>query len=213
MKLANIVKKEIPPAVQAVAESNPTPARAALQVFRDGELAAGQRAGHAAAQTLEAARAARLERKRTLDESSQRASAAAAANNRAAFRTASVDVDFDERQVVIAEQAVAEAEQKQRTLAQMFVGLEQRRVDLVIAVLMEEARGHEAELHRLEVECMQRFASLTALLDYFRSEKVVGRPVEELGEIFQRLRDFAIVTDAAREIARASLRELLNNLN
>lgn len=209
MKIANIVKKETPPAMQAVAEPNPTPARAALQVFRDGELVAGQRAGHVAAQALEAARAevATLEM-----ELAQHEAAAHTAPDRRAFAEAKIDIDYAQQKLTEARQRVSAGEDQQRTLAQMFSDLNKRQSDLVTDILMEHARQIEAELHQIEARARERFASLTALYDHFRTEKIVGRPVEELSEILGRLRNFAIVTDDARETARAALGELLNKL-
>jgi hypothetical protein len=213
MKLESVLrKKETPPTVQAVAESNPTPAREALRVFRDGELAEAHRVADDAASATETARATMAERERASADARQRAQAAATANDREGFRTARLDVEFDEQQLAIAQQRVSACEDQQSAIAQRFVGLDQRRRDLVVAVLMETAHGHESELHRLEAECLKHFAALDATLNHFRTEKVVGRPVEDLAEIFQRLRAFAILTDENRVTSQAALRELLGNL-
>jgi hypothetical protein len=204
MKTASLLK--------TIPASKPSPAREALAAFKRGELAAAQRAERDAVAAMESARAVIHERERTLADARQRAQAAAAANDREGFRTARFDVEFDEQQLAIATQAVTDAEQKHRAATERLSGLEQRRGELVIAVLMEEARGHETELHRLEAECVQHFARLDATLNHFRQANVTGKPVEELAGIFERLRAFAIIRDEHRETSRAELRELLNNL-
>jgi hypothetical protein len=209
MKLANIVKKETPPAVQAVAEPKLSLARAALQVFRDGELAEAQRVAHAVAQALEAARATMAERDRALVNVKQDI---ARTTDREKFGKLVIDERFAEQQIAHAQAAVTAGELKQRAIAQQFTGLDQRLRDLVVDILMEHARQIEAELHQIEAQACERFAGLDALYAHFLAEKVVGKPVEELSAIFDRLHNFAIVNDDSRATAQTELRELLGNL-
>lgn len=211
MKLESILRKKESQsvAVPAIPQSNSSPAREAKTAFLGGEYAEAQRAARDAAADTEAAsaEAARLEQ-----ELAQHDADVSRASDPQSFVAAKGIADFTRQKLTQARQRVSACEDQQRAIAQQFVGLEQRRRDLVVAVLMEHARQIEAELHQIEAQACERFASLTELYDHFRTEKIVGISVEELGEIFQRLRDFAIVNDAARETARASLREMLNNL-
>lgn len=196
-------------AVRAVPQSNPSPAREALAAFKRGELAEAQRADRDAAAALEVARAEMTQLESQLREHE---AAATRAPDRETFASARLDADFTRQRLSEAQQRVSATEDRQRAVAQQFSGLEQRRGELIIAVLMEEARAQEAELHRLEAECVQRFAWLDATLNHFRATNVTGKPVEELAGIFERLRAFAIIKDEHRETSRAELRELLNDL-
>lgn len=196
--------------MKAVPASNPSPAREALAANDQGPRAAAIRAGLEADAAAQVARdeVAALER-----EMEQHEAAARNAPNKQIFAAARLDADFTRQRLSEAQQRVNVAEDRRRATAQQIADLEKQRAALVVDVLMEEARGHESELHRLEAECVQRFARLDATLNHFRAHSVTGKPVEELAAIFERLRAFAILKDEHRASAQATLRELLDNLN
>lgn len=216
MKLESVLrKKETSAAVAAtVPQPNLSREREDLRVFRDGELAEAQRAAHVVAQALEAAREAVQERERDLADARQRAQAAAAANDREGFHTAKRDVEFDEQQLVITQQRVSVAENRQRALAQQFVDLDEKQRELVKAIFIEEIAHIEIEGVSIATQLRSRRAMLTAFRNHFIENKIAGKCVEVLNAAQKHLQTVVQVfeTDDERDLARAELRELLEKL-
>ncbi len=200
MKSATAIHVEAPPT-----------AREALAHFQHTTLAAARARASETNQRIVAARDEATRKENAL----KAAPVPSAEDDQATFIRRRDNLDYLRQQLAAAEHQVNAAGDVHRGSAQALQEANSQAADLLHTVLVEEARGLEAELGALACQATAKLAQLDAIGSYFRKTGVVGRPIETFGALRNRVSGFwmgATVSQAEDRAATERLAAFLRDL-